>query len=1557
MGQSVDTKIVELKFNNDNFADKIDSTLTQLEKLQKDIDQVGFSEAFKNLGKSVKEVDVSSITDGVDQATKGFSKMEIFAVTAMANISNSVVNLGKKIVSSLISPIKQGVLAGGLARARNIEQATFQFEGQKISKSAGNESLSYYKEVMDAVLGTSYSYDVAAKAASQLAASNVGVIETERKLADGTTITAKTLDGSMTKALLGIAGVASMTGSDFDSISQIFTRVAGQGRVMANDLNSIASRGLNAAAVLANYLGKTEEEVRDMVSKGKVSFQDFSDAMSAAFGSHAKDSTLMFQGALDDVNAALARIGADFYGPLLNAGRDILNSITPVVDAIHGLLTPALEQVNNKIATTSKTLSQYLDVFAYMLNSIDKSSSAPAWIKDHMSAWTNIADLYKVGDVRAAIDGLKEVSATWDGMNGTGIDGRQMVADYYDLATNAETLAHYLGITKDEASALIKEGGIGVKEINTAIDGMIDDGIIGFNEFYKSFHKLWSESDKLMGIVGVNDLFDSYITQRIEDNYTDFERFEQHIDTFMAIVQGLSSLWNSTKVIMAGVLDIFMTLLQYMAPLGKYFVQIMEVIAQFVVKVADIIATSKTFKTVMESITDLIGRFFNMLQLNKALPAILGGITKAFDFLAHAIENVYAGIGKVITVVNNTIGKVVDKILEIISNTELLSKILDNLKTAGITVALINLVAAITKPAQVLGELSKALKNIGKSTGSLIDSIGNAFKSIAGMVGKIGDAINEVTNCLKRMQELIVATAILEIAFAIAVLAGSLYLLSQVEVSSAADVLAPLVDYGAIIGSLVGVMYTVSKLGKKVKVFKDVATGFLEMSIAVAILAAAIYALSKIDRKSLIQATGAVEVLLVTLAGIAKLLAGKTTKDTGLKALWSGKMTKSGDMTKGLMGLVAMAEAVKILSKALVSVATIEDPDALGNALGVIEILLGTMLIIAKELSADKAQKMTKGITGLLAMAFAIRMLTKPITEIAALAVNPEQLWQAVGVVTALMAIMTGLTKWLTKDGAKGAIKGGIGLVLMAQSIKMVSQAISELAASAAVDSNALWNAFGIMALAVSGLVLALNLMDTNGLLSKSIAFLAVSYSLQVLSDVLLLLGNNSDAAWAGIGAAAVALTLLAGACFLFKAVPIGGMLKLFATLILGAVVVAAFGAAIGVFGIGISLFGAGLTSLASGIAEISKILPQFLIFVTVFTVVITVLTTLGLPAVGVILAISAAFLLLGIGMSKLGDGLESTAAAIKLMAELEGKLSKTATSIRTFVKELTKMKDDATVVEEAATGIAKSLSKIGNAALKANTNTKALVNAGKNLVTNMSKGVAEGAATIEKAVINMSTKAINALKKKRQNWYDIGSYLIKGMVSGISSQQAALEREVQRLEAKAERAVKAKAKIKSPSRVWMQIGSYMGEGLAIGIRNSATKVEGASVGLATTSEDAVTRAISAISSTMDSELNLDPVITPVVDLTNVDRSASMISSAFGSRIGVGANIANSIGANIQNGSKDSAISKLTKTLDSMTESMNSRALNNYITIDGSADPEGFADDLIRSFRLNARTV
>ena len=1785
MSQSIDTKIVELKFNNDNFAEKVDSTLTKLQNLNKAIDEDGLSNALKNFGKSAKNVDMKPITDGVQEATKGFSKMEIAGITALANISNAAVNLGKRLMSKLISPLTQGVMQGGLARARNIEQATFQFEGLKIDKS--DPTLSYYKEVMDAVLGTSYSYDVAAKAASQLAASNIGVEETTRKLADGTTITSKVMTGDMTKALLGMAGVASMTGSDFDSISQIFTRVAGQGKVMAMDLNSIASRGLNAAAVLADSLHKTEAEVREMVSKGKISFDDFSKAMSDAYGAHAKDSTLMFQGALDDVNAALARIGADFYGPALKAGRDILNSITPVVDAVHNKLAPVLSKSGSFMDSASKSLSQYLDMLSYLIERFPKGKEAMSdWISEHMNAWTNIADLYGRGDFKKAVDGLSDFMAQVDGMEGQGIDGWQMIADY-------------LNVTKEEAIALG------------------DKGAVGFNTFYKAFRQLWSQSDKLTNIVGITTVFDDYVRSVIRAQEPT-EKFNRHVEVFFSIIKGGQSLFQSAKTMLGGLVDIFATLAKHLAPLGKLFLDFAASSAQFVVNVADFMATSESFNSIVDGIVSLIQKLFSLIDLAKIASLALGALGKAFDFIVKAIERIDSGFAKIVNAIHNLLSKMIDKIKEIVSNTELLRSIFEDLKHAGMIVAIINLIGALTRPMDMLKSFGKAVENVGDSFSKLVGQVGKVFDSIAGMAGKIGKVIDEVTMTLKRMQELLIATAILEIAAAIAVLAGALYLLSKIKGEQISDVLVPLMNFGAIAGTLFAATKVMSSVTSKTKIWeksvdsiKGVALALLEFSAAMAILAGAVYLLSKIDKKQLVYATGAIEVLMFSLMAVAKVLSVTTTKDTGLKALWSGKKT-STSMTKGLMGLIAMAEAVNILSKALTNVASIGDPYQMAAALGVIEMLLWSLMGVTALLSGDKAQKMTKGTTALLAMALAVRMLTQPVMEFAS--IDPVSMTQGALGVGALMLSLGILMKVIS--GTKGAITSAAAVLILAQAIKQLEIVVL---AFSDMDGESLAKGIGSIVGMLLGLGLALNFIDGEGVIAKAAGLVLIAMTIKNLQDVINNFASDPEAALNGIAVLAAALGTLFGAVEVFSKAPIAGILKLFATLALGAIVVAAFGVAIGVFGVGIGVFGAGLASLSDGVAAASSVSGPLIAMMVAFAIAVGLLSSVGLPAIGVILALSLAFLMLGGGMALMGNGLDTLAGAMEVMTSLKDKLGETAIKIGEFIAQLGKlsgeaskigdsfktisdpfekinevaksvteniqtlskeytdllaqtansmqtlstalttlttlnetsmgkatelitgfvealkgisedttaisntgqaiansmdviklaiqgvidtmtnfeqksiqqftamgeglshiaepikildsmrlklvslaenliefvtslstMKDQAAVVSEGATSIANALTQVGDAATLAKdslggfttatatiltnigsglesiakgakgmvavkdsldsaassfsnffstlsslsgtaaaiaqgTNTiaaavaslgsaavkaaqassKGMADSGKEMVTHMASGLTKNKKTLSTAVSNVIESSASAGKNKYQTFYSIGSNLVAGMVAGLRSQQAALEREVAALEAKAERALKAEAKINSPSKVWMTFGSYMGEGLAIGIRNSANKVSGASKGLAAVSEDALSSAIASINRVIEDDWDTSPVITPIVDLNDVRNGASYINSllnanTYGIGTSYGNGLANSISKEFQNGRKsplESSLKSLTDQMGSMTDTMNSRSLTINNTIDGASDPEAFADGLIRSFRLKARTI
>lgn len=1781
MAQSVDTKIVELKFNNDNFKDKVESTLKQLDKLNEDIRQVGLNEGLKNITKSAKNVDVSGITEGVEKASKGFSKLEVAGITAIANITNSVVNLGKKMVSNLVNPL----VKGGLTRAQNIKQAKFLFEGMNVfSESVGSS----YKEVMDAVTDTAYGYDEAAKAAAQLAASNVGIKKSMKTLADGSKIEAKVLTGEMTTALQGIAGVAAMTGRDFDNIAQIFTRVAGQGRVMAVDLNSMSAAGLNAAAIIGASMGKTEAEIREMVSKGKVSFADFSSAMSDAFGAHAKDANMQFTGALSNMQAALKRIGEKVWDPLLDGARDVINSITPVINLIADKLSNGLSKTDNIIRTSSKRLSQYIDLFDMIMGVPMKGEDE--WIKSHMNAWTNLADLFKMGDAYKAAEGLKAYTKSLKEFNGKeGIDGFQMIADY-------------LG----QSSKEVKEG--------------LKDGTIGFNTFYQSFKKLWTSSKELMNIKDVSLLFDTYIQSCILAKGKT-EEFTKAYNTLSAILQGGKDIFEDVKTILGSFARIFIALLGHLKPFGPIIKNIVKQFAQFTVKMADYMAKSKTLNKVIDDIVNAMAKFFKLLNVQKWAPAILTGIGNAFSFIAAMVEKIDEGLTKIVGAINKVFGKLINKFMETISNGEELKKILDSFKNAGIIVLAVRMVNMLMKPAEMLEAVSNAISDTGKSVQRFAKSVGKVFDSIAAMFGKIGGVLDEVRGALQKWQEVLMAATLIEIAIAVIIVAGALYALSKVNAKGVEDNIGPMIELVGIFATLAGVSKFLSKFKETKKLWEQsvndiqsIATAFLEMAAAVAIIAFAMIKLGDMDPKALGRSFLVVEGLLVTLALIAKMLAGKETKTTGIKALWEGKVTKSGDMTKGLKGLIAMAFAVKVLVDAMKSLAGSASQEELLLAAGIIEVLMITMAGIAKWLSNNKPDKMTKGLGGLIAMAFAVRLLAKPISELAMeFAIDPAAVWQAVAVIGAFLIGMGALTAIFAKTKDQGsALKSAIAMVIMAKALGVLSEAILLLSTGNMASVGISMFALAAALYAMWGALALMNkTFDEFGggvkaiLLAESLMILAKAMS--ILGETAVFVGDNLDSASKGFYAMAAALGVLYLAAWAMQKIPISAIGKLALVLLEGVAAIAGFGIAIGILGVGLSIFGASLKSLSSGVETLYGVADAlFLLVVAMGAIAVAIVAMpevlLALGGLGIVLGIIA------VAIDTACNGFEKMAAAMSVLVSLDGKFDTVAKTIKSFisaVKEsakdaetvgesygkladpLTKASDAFTKINESVSNMKKnfgdllgvltnSLNTIANATttlsnLKENaldnattaianfvqgvkdlktdasdigdvvgaiasnmtnlrnsaidvknafetfnqttataiqetatnlmavsnpiatlTSAKGAITAVKDEMINfineisalkdkgpeitaatdamktacdnvkpsldllneeMSKfhwsvgdvmtHIGEGAQNIatgfdkltkikgklsgtaeaidefmqklydtmtsmsdlsEKtdsvanAVQELGDKAkkaakkldsssfvesgeqlakdmgkgikksdgvqngLNALVKKVKSkanynsWKGVGEYLVQGMTAGINAQLPDLETAVQELEAKAERAVKAKAEIESPSRVWMQIGAYMGEGLAIGIRNSGDRVAHESEGLAATSEDAVRAAIASISSAMDDDMNLNPVITPVVDLTDVDRSARLMSSKFGS---VSTGIATSIGGRVQNGSmaNNATLNKLNKTLSAMTDSMNSRSLNNYISIDGSTDPEAFADGLIRSFRLNARTV
>lgn len=356
---SSEERVVVLTFDNSNFEKNTQKSLETLNNLDASIEKAGAANGLTKLSAAANKIDLSGLANNVQSVSDRFSNMGVVGMTVIQNLTNSVVDLGKKAFHQMVS--------GGWTRAANIEKAKFQIEGLKgvwdeTSKGYVEGMKTIKEAVNNAVDSTAYGLDEAAVIGSQLMASGI------------------TDANQLEEHLKSVSGLAAMTGGSYADIGRVYAQVAGQGRLMGNQLLQISQRGINAAATMKDYAnshievrdallaaakasGKntnmvnnmidqiskgaelTEADIRDLVSTGVVSFEFFSAAMGEAFAEHAKDANKTFDGALANMKAALNRIGAEFATPLRNNLRDIFNALTPVINNIKAALMPFINIV------------------------------------------------------------------------------------------------------------------------------------------------------------------------------------------------------------------------------------------------------------------------------------------------------------------------------------------------------------------------------------------------------------------------------------------------------------------------------------------------------------------------------------------------------------------------------------------------------------------------------------------------------------------------------------------------------------------------------------------------------------------------------------------------------------------------------------------------------------------------------------------------------------------------------------------------------------------------------------------------------------------------------------------------------------------------------------------------------------------------------------------------------------------------------------------------------------------------------------------------------------
>lgn len=614
-----------------------------------------------------------------------------------------------------------------------------------------------------------------------------------------------------------------------------------------------------------------------------------------------------------------------------------------------------------------------------------------------------------------------------------------------------------------------------------------------------------------------------------------------------------------------------------------------------------------------------------------------------------------------------------------------------------------------------------------------------------GIIDAISETLGELAGTLKAMQTDLKAAAIMKIAIAIGVLAGSLFILSKIDPNNLASASAGLgvafgslaaamlildktpmniVKTNAIAGALVVLGASILIMAKALQLFSglswdEIARGLTSMAISIGLLVGAASLLDKMGGDLIKTAAG-----MVILAGAVYMLAG-ATKILGSmdqEALIQGGIALAALMAMlvGFMraippqsvvlagaGMLLLSGAIVTLTGA-VAVLGLLPMDILIQGMGMLAILIGGLV-----LATQKMQSALPGAAAIVAIALAMNMLVIPI-----LALGMADFTTVIQGIAALGITMAGLV--FAANALQGAVAGVAGIIALAGAMLIMSMAIRSLAGLSLEQigtallglGGALLIMGGASALLAPLIPVMLGLAGAVALFGLGIA--AIGGGMMMFSMGLMLLGPAAT-----VGAAGIKLLGEAAASLMDKVVSIAAVGAAFVVLGAGVLVT---GAAVVVLGTGLIVLGAGLalvaatgligaTALLAVVNAIKPLIwdaPTLLALGGTFAVLGAGMVVAGAGA----LAMGVGILALAGGLALMGGTMDAAVTGLERLSKAVTVATASGAAIGTLSGDLNKLADAAGNLEQKMGNSASSLMKTASGLISvASTSVKAVTN------------------------------------------------------------------------------------------------------------------------------------------------------------------------------------------------------------------------------------------------------
>lgn len=1182
MSTTVDERVVEMRFDNKQFEQNIQTSLSSLDKLKKSLNLEGAAKGLETVNDAANKCsgNMSPLSNAVETVRVRFSALEVMAITALQNITNSALAAGKNLVSAFtIDPIKTGfeeyetqinavqtILANTSSKGTTLDQV-----------NNALDELNHYADM------TIYNFTEMTR--------NIGTF----------TAAGVDLDTSVA-AIKGIANLAAVSGSNSQQASTAMYQLSqalAAGTVKLQDWNSVVNAGMGGQ-VFQDALKETAKVhgiAIDEMIKDEGSFRE----------------TLSKGWLTSDI---LTETLAKFTGDL---NEDQLRTMGYTDDQIKSIIE--MGKTANDAATKVKTFTQLFDTL--------KEAAQSGWTQ----SWEII-----VGDFEEAKELLTEVSDTFSAVINASADARnKMLQDWKDLGGRTMMI---------EAVKNVFEGLVSVAKpvreaFNEIFPPMTGKQLAEITERIRDLtakFKMGEESSKNLkntfkGVFAVLDIVGQAF-KAVAGGVGEL------IGLFLPAGNGVLSLTGSFGEYLVKLdetvkkTDVFGKAVSTVVDIVKTAITFVKTAGEKVKEFGKIAGEKfdfpgfELFHSFLERVHD------HMAQIGDGAGKMKSGVIVAFEMMGEALEKckflkvmeaLWTAVKVIAGGIADAVGTMMGTLAEKLGDADFsgVLDVLNSIAVGGIALSISKFLKNVTEPLEGLNGVLEGVTGIldgvrgcfeayqtNLKAGTLL-KIGAAIALLAGSIvaislidsDKLSASLGAITvlfaNLLGAMaifnkissdtgKVAKACTAMIAMSVAVSILAGALKKVSDLDWGELARGLVGIAGLTTIVVASSKAMAS----GRK-QVMKG-ATSLIIFGAAIKILASACKDLSKLQWDELGRGLTGVGVLFAEMAVFLRV------------AKFNGKMISTAT------GIVILAAAMKVLASACKDFGQMEWSE-IGKGLAGIGGLLAELAVFTN-LAGNAKHVMSTGVA-LIAIGAAMKIFASAVKDFGQLQ------WDEIGRGLTAMGGALAEVAIAVNLMPKNMIGIGTGLVIVGAALEIIANCMSKF-------GGMQWEEIGrgltVMGGALAELAISLNFM--KGTLGGSAALLVASTALAILAPVLSILGALSwEAIAKGLISIAGAFTIIgvAGAV-LTPLVPT--ILALSGAFALIGVGVLTIGAGLLAAGTGLSALAIGFTALATaGAAGATAIVAALTVIVTgIAGLIPAVLTKVGEGIIAICKVIAA---------------------------------------------------------------------------------------------------------------------------------------------------------------------------------------------------------------------------------------------------------------------------------------------------------------------------------------------